>query len=239
MDNANLALWRLVEKTDTRHTKEAKKGQYKFTAIAPMSQFKKATEVFGIQGLKWGVKVGSESFSETAIGETILINYDAIMFFEFEGEKGEIPIHACEKLAYKTNGANGYLKVDEEARKKVVTNAKTKGLSELGFNADVFMGMFDDYEYLQTRKAESEMEAAEDKEQFNREKYSEIKKEALSTIDAFEKIPTVRALDNMYQKALANLRNKLSTYKFNPQAFDESITKAYEKRKQSLTEQQG
>lgn len=232
--NENLKLWKLVEKTDTKNTKQAKKGAHHFTAIAPMSQFKKATETFGIQGLKWGVKIGSESFSENTIGETILINYDAVMFFEFDGDKGEIPIHACEKLAYKTNGANGYLKVDEEARKKVVTNAKTKGLSELGFNADVFMGMFDDHEYLETRKAESEMEAAEDKEQFNKEKYGEIKKTAMEAIEAFEKLPTLRSLDNLYQKTLSSVRVKLNTYKFNPQAFDQTLTNAYNKRKLEL-----
>lgn len=235
MSSENLNLWKLVEKTDTKHTKQAKKGQYQFTAIAPMSQFKKATEVFGVQGMKWGVKVGSEIFSETTIGETILINYDAIMFFEFNGEKGELPIHACEKLAYKTNGANGYLKVDEEARKKVVTNAKTKGLSELGFNADVFMGMFDDIEYVETRKAEGELEAAENKEKFNKEKYGEIKQTVLDAVKTFDQLPTVKSLDNLYQKTLSKVRSKLNAYKFNPQAFDDTLTNAYNKRKAELT----
>ena len=32
--------------------------------------------------------------------------------------------------------------------KKVATDALTKGLSKLGFNADVFMGMFDDNKYV-------------------------------------------------------------------------------------------
>ncbi len=199
-----------------------------------MSQFKKATEVFGAQGDKWGVKVGTEVFSETVIGETILLNYDAVMFYDFDGTKGEIPIHACEKLAYMTNGGKGYLKIDEEARKKVVTNAKTKGLSELGFNADVFMGMFDDYEYFESRKAESELEAAEDKEQFNKEKYKEIKDEVIGSMKAFEQMPTLKALDNLYQKTLSNARRKLNTYKFNPQAFDQNITNAYESSKAKL-----
>lgn len=235
----NLKLWKQVEKTDTKHTKQAKKGAYNFTAIAPMSQFKKATEVFGIQGLDWGVKVGTEVFSETTIGDTILINYDAVMFFEFEGKKGELPIHACEKLAYKTQGANGYLKIDEEARKKVVTNAKTKGLSELGFNADVFMGLFDDIEYVQTRQAESELSAADDKEKFNKEKYNEIKKGVIDATKTFEQLPTLKSLENLYQKTLSKTRQQLNAYKFNPSAFDSNLLKAYEARKAQLTQTQG
>ncbi len=232
--NDNLGLWKLVEKTDTKHTKEAKKGQYKFTAIAPMSQFKKATEVFGIQGLNWGVVVGSEVFSETTIGTTVLLNYDAVMYFDFKGEKGQLPIHSTEKLAYMTNGGSGYLKIDDEARKKVVTNAKTKGLSELGFNADVFMGQFDNIEYVNSRRAEEELEASEDKDRFTAEKYGEIKKSVLEGIKAFEKLPAIKSLDNYKERLLANTRNKLNTYKFNPQSFDGSILAAYETRKQQL-----
>ena len=55
------------------------------------------------------------------------------------------------------------MKVDDESRKKVVTNAKTKGLSELGFNADVFMGQFDDHEYLQMVGNEFALEKADNK----------------------------------------------------------------------------
>ena len=235
MINKNLALWELVEKTDTKNTKQARKGQHQFTSISPMSQFKKATEVFGIQGSKWGIKIGTELFSEMTIGETILINYDAVMFFDFDGEKGEIPIHACEKLAYKTNGANGYLKVDEEARKKVVTNAKTKGLSELGFNADVFMGRFDDLEYLETRKAEEDLEASEDKDRFNKDKYKEIKQTALDAAKTLDQLPTIKSLESFYHKSLSKVRGKLNTYRFNPQAFDETLSQAYNKRKCELS----
>ena len=61
---SNLKLWKAVEETDVKYTKQAKKGAHKFTSITPMSQFKKATEQFGIQGIGWGIKIGSEVFME-------------------------------------------------------------------------------------------------------------------------------------------------------------------------------
>jgi len=157
----NLDLWSSVEKTDEAYTKKAKKGAHHFTSIAPTYQFKKATEVFGPYGKGWGIDTESEKFSTIEIGDTILINYDAVLYFP----EGKFPIHATEKLAYKTQGASGYLKVDDEARKKVVTNAITKGLSMLGFNADIFMGMFDDIEYVNNLRIETSIDKANDKEQ--------------------------------------------------------------------------
>ena len=159
----NLDLWEKVQKTDPEYTKKGKKGAYHFTSISPIYQFKKATEVFGIQGLGWGVVVGSETFTEREYGTTVILSYDATLFFVHDGNRGEIPIHASEKASYQTQGQNGYLKVDDEVRKKVVTNAKTKGLSELGFNADIFMGEFENPNYIEAVNNEFALEKAEDK----------------------------------------------------------------------------
>lgn len=159
----NLKLWEEVQKTDPEFTKKAKKGQHHFTSITPVYQFKQATKAFGIQGIGWGVLPGSEVFKECEYGTTTILSYDATLFFTYDGQRGEIPIHASEKVCYQTQGANGYMKVDDEARKKVVTNAKTKGLSELGFSADIFMGEFDNPDYVQAVGNEFALENAEDK----------------------------------------------------------------------------
>jgi len=158
---SNLDLWDSVSKTNPKFTKEGQKGAFKFTAISPIYQFKNATEAFGVQGIGWGVVIGSEVFEESEYGTTKILSYDATMFFNFDGVRGEIPIHASEKSCYQTQGANGYMKIDDEARKKVVTNAKTKGLSELGFNADIFMGEFDNPDYVKAVGNEFKLEGAE------------------------------------------------------------------------------
>ena len=49
---------------------------------------------------------------------------------------------------------NAKTKIDDEFAKKVETDSLTKALSKLGFNADVFMGRFDDVRYVEEVKKE-------------------------------------------------------------------------------------
>ena len=207
MSNKNLDLWKLVEETDATHTKKAKKGMYQFTSIAPMSQFKKATEVFGIQGIGWGIKPESESFHSERFdnNETVLLHYDAILFYKFDGQCGEIAVHATEKSAYKTQGTSGYLKIDDEARKKVVTNAKTKGLSELGFNADVFLGMFDNHDYfneIQTAQGNAKQTEFEEKYIKKRKELEEKVNTFLNNIGDSENLSTLTVVGKSYKNQI-------------------------------------
>lgn len=162
MSSKNMALWDKVFTTDINFTKQAKKGAYQFTSIAPMYQKKRATEALGPQGIGWGVKVGSETYEYKEVGTTTLLIYKAVMFFKFDGEIGEIPIAATEKLCYQTQGANGYLKIDDEADKKVRTSALTKGLSEIGVTADIHMGLHENYEYQEMASAKLRVESGDD-----------------------------------------------------------------------------
>lgn len=235
--NDNLKLWRRVEKTDVTKTKTKTQinkdgGKRNITTINPMYQNKIATREFGIQGIGWGVYPESEKFFETKLDETILLNYDAILFFNFEGEQGEIGIHSSVRLAYRTSG--GYIKIDDEARKKVVTDAKTKGLSELGINSDVFMGQFDDDDYIATRTAETQIEQSENKEEFLKEKLSEIYKKADDAIKLFQKLPSVATLESQKNSFLSRIKRDLTAYNFDPNKFDAKILSAYEKRKLEL-----
>ncbi len=198
---SNLDLWDKVKTTDPQYTKKAKKGAYQFTSIAPIYQFKMATEQFGPQGLGWGVVVGSETFTEAEYGTTKILSYDAAMFFTINGERGEIPIHASEKSCYQTQGANGYMKVDDEARKKVVTNAKTKGLSELGFNADIFMGDFDNPDYVEAIGNEFALEKAEDKIEEAAKQEEEHQEWVASVIDTLATCVTLNELKKVYMGA--------------------------------------
>lgn len=224
---SNLKLWKSVQETDTRYTKPAKKGQYNFTSIAPMSQFKKATEVFGIQGIGWGVVVGSEKFTEQHINTTILLSYDAVMFFIYDGVRGEIPIHATEKQSYQTQGANGYLKIDDEVRKKVVTNAKTKGLSELGFNADIFMGQFDDPNYVEYIKYSQSIEQAENQEEEINKKISELNSWCDKELTVYGSINDKRTLDLILVQHKNKLQGKCGLLRIDSTSYMQAFDEAY------------
>jgi hypothetical protein len=224
---SNLTLWDSVSRTDPKYTKTAKKGQYQFTAIAPVSQFKEATNAFGIQGIGWGVVVGSEKFTKETFEETILLTYDAVLFFTYNGVRGEIPIHAQEKACYRTQGANGYLKIDDEARKKVVTNAKTKGLSELGFNADIFMGMFDDSEYRDLIEAELRLEGAANFEAEQEEMFKEFNAWLKVQCESMSLIPNESSVVGVINRHETTLRDKLKVMKASPAKIEASLKKLY------------
>lgn len=230
MSNKNLELWNKVKTTDVSYTKKSKKGAYHFTSITPMSQFQKATEVFGIQGQGWGVVVGTEMFTEQVINTTILLNYDAVLFYVYNGERGEIPIHATERQSYQTQGANGYLKIDDEVRKKVVTNAKTKGLSELGFNADIFMGQFDDPNYVDYIAYEQSIEKAEDKQEEIKAKIDELNEWCRKEISVYPSIKDSRTLGLLLAGHTQKLQGRCNLLGLDFNAYSSQFKKAHDEQ---------
>ena len=142
----NMKLWESVETTDPKFTKKVNQ-RGGFTAIGAQYQLRTATETFGPFGTGWGVKDERiEKWEDAGIAV-----YQATLWYipaEFKKgipvikeEPSEFPIHSS--IKYHSNG-----RVDDDFMKKVATDALTKGLSKLGFNADVFMGKFDDNKYV-------------------------------------------------------------------------------------------
>lgn len=215
MSNNNLELWNRFCVTDTKFTKEATKGAYKFTSIAPMYQKKLMTDALGPQGIAWGVEIGSESWEYKEIGETILLIYKAVLFYNFKGDLGRLTIAATEKLAYKTQGANGYLKIDDEADKKVKTAALTKGLSELGVTADVHMGLHMEHEYQEYASAKLRVESGDDdqiraaNDDFKAWFDSQVKTLGLSTSEG--------VVNRIMRVLEPSVRDKLTVLKATPQ----------------------
>ena len=135
----NMQLWNSVCVTDPQYTKRVNQ-RGGFTAIGAQSQLMEATKVFGPFGKGFGVS--DEKF--TAFDMEGLALYQARLWFVLNGETNVIhqfPIHSS--IKYSVNG-----RVDDDFAKKVATDALTKGLSKLGFNADVFLGKFDDNKYV-------------------------------------------------------------------------------------------
>ena len=146
---SNLDLWKKVETTDPTHTTPAKVSGQTRTTVKAIHQTEKATEIFGAQGQGWGIEPESEKYERINIGEEVMLQYNAIMFYEFGDKQGRMPIAAAimEAAIVKRGQPSQYLRIDNEAIKKVRTDAKTKGLSELGFNADIFKGYYDSTGY--------------------------------------------------------------------------------------------
>lgn len=144
MTKDNMKLWDAVCKTDPSDTKESNVRGNQLTSIAPQTQIMAATKQWGIYGEKWGWK--SFEYDFTLVPETGIIIFKGVMYFP----GGEFPIGSSISI-YKDNART---KPDQDFAKKVETDTLTKGLSKLGFNADIFMGCFDDVKYIEDRKEE-------------------------------------------------------------------------------------
>lgn len=197
----NLKLWKLVETTPPDHVKPASISGQSRTTVKAIFQKEKATEIFGIQGIKWGVVVGSESYERIHMdtGE-VMLQYTAVMFFDYNGDRGQIPIAAAimEAAIVKRGKPDQYMRVDNEAIKKVRTDAMTKGLSELGFNADIFKGYYDTQgysEYASNITGEAQQEKVEAETINEAEEYAKWKVNAL---EIYASLNTVKAIQTMF-----------------------------------------
>ncbi len=176
--NDTLRIWKAVEKTDPARTKNfSRGGGFKGTAISPMYLIHRATELWGPMGDKWGIRIIAEKILEGAtifgkndkgqtdtsivLGRELVHSLQAEIFYPnggsspTEADEGRVPCFGLTTFV----GTNKYGPfTDEEAPKKSLTDALTKGLSWLGFAADVHMGLFDDSKYVADRRREVEEE---------------------------------------------------------------------------------
>ena len=159
----NLELWNKVEKTNPKYTKKAKVGGMNITSISPQFQVMNATEQFGSYGSKWGFRniVLDYSITDTPILLSVLdwntkqttevksilglVGFKATFFYP----EGEFEITNSIKIFTD----NKHSKIDDNYAKKLETDALTKALSKLGFNADIFLGKFDDVRYVEEANA--------------------------------------------------------------------------------------
>ncbi|WP_340615235.1 hypothetical protein [Xenorhabdus thailandensis] len=183
---ANLRIWKAVQRTDPRFTKPLEGVGYTGTSINSNYMLMRATEQFGPAGGSWGYQVLEDKMLDGApmtepvydannkqTGFRLLRDGDGTLIYEQnhsikillwyplgDGTRGEIESYGATPYRYKTK--NG-IKTDGEVIKKSLTDAIKKALSMLGFSADVFMGMYDNPEYQAENKIEFGIKAASDK----------------------------------------------------------------------------
>ena len=196
----NLELWRKVEKTNPKYTKQANVGGNKITSIAPQYQIMNVTEQFGSYGKTWGFK--NIELDYTLVPEFNLIVFKAIFFYP----DGEFPTINSIKMFID----NAKLKIDDNFAKKLETDTLTKAISKLGFNADIFMGKFDDTRYL----AEITKEFAEPAkviENISDDKFLELLNQPKETIEKYL-LAVEKGTRKATQKQILDLENKIKTF---------------------------
>lgn len=164
IQNKNLMIWEQVKQTDPKYTKTFNRsGGFRGTAIDPMYNIYRATEMFGPIGIGWGYKILEEQILEGApikdnnngevVGHDRIHEMKVELWYKCQGETGSLVTSGATTLV----SSNKYGPVtDEEAAKKSLTDALSKALSWLGFSADVHLGLFDDNKYVRGLKTQAE-----------------------------------------------------------------------------------
>ena len=139
-ENKDYEFYKSVSKTDPKYVKNQQVGGRKISTIDPQSQTEKATEMWGLYGKAWGIK--DISFSTRMYGTTEIMTVIGTFFYP----DGEFPYSVSEKSFYITQ--KGKEMIDTDIEKKLLTSLKSKCLSLVGFNSDIFLGKFDDAMYV-------------------------------------------------------------------------------------------
>ena len=138
----NTTIWDAVYKTNPDDTKAVNFGR-KFTAVDPYSQIRRATEQFGPAGIGWGWEVMEVVHLPTdQVALKIRLWHGSRD--NFLEQWGQTSIYMDAKKT----------KPDNDCFKKATTDGLTKALSYLGFNADIFLGKFEDSKYVEQLKEE-------------------------------------------------------------------------------------
>ncbi|UBX48905.1 hypothetical protein LDO51_17485 [Providencia alcalifaciens] len=192
----NTKIWKSVQRTDPRFTNPIPNSSYNKTGIGSYYMFMRATETFGPIGQGWGYEIledkmvdGNPLFESVfndkkeQVGVRYLRDNDGKLIFELnhsvkikfwyltpDGMRGEFESYGA--TVYRDKRKSG-LNSDEEVFKKSLTDAIKKALSMLGFSSDIFMGMYDNPEYVAASKLEYDIKAAVD----DADEMARIKKE--------------------------------------------------------------
>ncbi|MSR12885.1 MAG: hypothetical protein EXR84_14060 [Gammaproteobacteria bacterium] len=219
MTETNMRIWSQVDKTAPSATKAAKVGGMNITALNGLHMIMRATEVLGPVGIGWGWKVLEERFDQGApimggkdgaevVSPTLSHTVRIQFWYKLDGERGEFEQYGCTKAVYKSSyGAS----TDDEAPKKSLTDAIKKSLSMLGFSADVYLGLFDDKEYVEQRKDEEALETAEDKSAEEDRQKQERLDYIKSVLGGMQGAVTLHELKKLHDVAVRKLTAKRDT----------------------------
>lgn len=145
----NIELWQKVCDTDPKFIKDFQGKRFRGSAINPMYQIKKATELWGPCGGNWGWTVLNENYVDGAplfaqdktvackeTIHTILIEF----FYPHPTKRDESAkvVHSGATTVISQDKYGNFFS-DEEHRKKSITDAVSKALSMLGFSSDIYL----------------------------------------------------------------------------------------------------
>ena len=231
----NLKVWDSFGKTDPTYTKSNGYGSNASTAITPMYMVKLATKTLGPIGEGWGYVVKEERFD----------NGKPVILVPGDKGKGTLPVYMLDngsivfekihtlllemwikdksntflqfghtKYSYLTKNGDYY--VDDEYGKKSLTDAMTKCLSLIGVCSDIYMGEFDDKNYQEVAKLESDLKKADDKDAEYKSKSDQFYDYIKDKIKAMGMCPDFTSMQSVYAMAAQKIDRESPILGINP-----------------------
>ena len=169
----NMRVWNHAKTTDTSATKNVNQGGRNITSIQTLWPIKKGTELWGPVGLGWGFEILEDRFdtgipimtrakedgtAPTLICDSKIHTIRIKLWYIEDGKTGALESYGHTPFIY---GSKYGASQDDEAPKKSLSDAIKKALSMLGFCSDIYMGMFDDREYVESIKVAEQIEKQE------------------------------------------------------------------------------
>lgn len=196
----NLSLWDQFADIDPKFTKPISGKDYGGTSPNAHYVIRCLTEMFGPIGQGFGWRVIAENIEQ--FGDTA-IHWCRIEFWHTD-RNNTFETYGQTKMAYKTQ--KGYIKVDEDAPKKSMTDAVTKAAAQVGVAANIFLGRWDDNQYV--REVNHEFRKKE-----TAESQPQVTDAELDTVT--EKINSCQTMDELagFWKELAANQKHIAAHK--------------------------
>lgn len=152
LDHDNMRFWKAAQRTNPAAVKPITGRDYGGSSPNPTYIIARATQVLGPVGIGWGWHVQSEAFETFG---TDVLHWCRIRVWIGEPARS-FDSYGQTKAAYiaKRGTPSEYMKLDEDAPKKSLTDAIIKALAQLGFAHDIFLGRWDDQKYVATLQEE-------------------------------------------------------------------------------------
>lgn len=203
----NMQVWESNRVIDARYTKQDKSKGYTRTSFSLQVILQMATKQFGMFGKGWGYNIVDERMEEGVIirekctqenGDvwpevreklhTLLVS----IWYVWDGEKIECPLQAGHTLFISRTKYGPVM--DDEYYKKTLADALKKSFSMLGFGADIFLGMYDDVNYVKFM----EEEKAFQNEMQKPEKIEALAQKVTALCESYNKIQFGNVLQARY-----------------------------------------
>ena len=209
-----LRLWESVSKTDPAATKTSTQGGRTQTSIDGYWMIRKATEAFGALGIGWGYEVLEERWDNGALipikqdDETTRLEQSKThtiklkLWFMQNGQRGEVVQYGHTQAIYKSKWG---VSDDGEAPKKSLMDAIKKSLSMLGFCSDIFMGKFEDREYVDQLNIEAQLAKQEERASKDESKKAEIAEYVTGKLSAIELCTTAQEVNAIAKSGIRYL----------------------------------